>query len=54
MLKNLSISYMRGFEGKRIGVYGTKGSLVYKKYKEGVYDRKHNKPNRYINNEKVN
>lgn len=48
MMQNMAIAYMRGFEGKTSGVYGVKGSLLLKKYKEGVYDRKNNLPNRYL------
>ena len=47
MMQNMSIAYMRGFEGKPKPKY-IKGSLVEKKYNEGAYDRKNNLPNRYL------
>ena len=48
MLQSMIISYLRGYDGKPKAGFAGKGSLLYKLYYEGVSDRKHNKPNRYL------
>ena len=46
MLQSMFIAYCRGYEGKSPGPY--RQGLNYKKYKEGLKDRKNNLPNRYL------
>lgn len=47
MLQNMSIAYLRGYEGKPKPKY-IKGSLVEQKYNEGKSDRENDLPNMYI------
>ena len=40
--------YLRGYLGKSIPKYVKIRSKLWKRYKEGEYDRKNNLPNRYL------
>jgi hypothetical protein len=47
ILQATAIQYLRGYEGKPMSAWVKRGTLSYKAYKEGEYDRKKGLPNRY-------
>jgi len=45
-MQSMYIAYLRGYEGKSVGVYGL--GLNLKEYNKGKLDRKNKLPNRYL------
>jgi len=50
MMQSMYIAYLRGYEGKQVGVYGL--GLNLKEYKKGKLDRKNKSSNRYVKDNK--